>query len=167
MDDIKEIGRRITWLRKTRALTVREVAVEIGLSRSQLTLIENGLRPPGRRTLVELAFFFGVSIDWLVTGSGAPIEMPITDDEARLLMWWRKADAASRCAVAAFVGTQVDLRVVVPDWVEEPWRLLGMTAPDIPPITNGTPHSAPQPQEDEGPEDQENLLQGLKSSASG
>ena len=66
--DPKAIGRRI---RETRGfdLTQEEFARQLGISQSQLSKYERGLVPPAADVLIQLKKKFGVSIDWLLTGS--------------------------------------------------------------------------------------------------
>ena len=65
---LRGIGRRI---RETRGfdLTQEEFARQLGISQSQLSKYERGLVPPGADVLIQLKKKFGVSIDWLLTGS--------------------------------------------------------------------------------------------------
>ena len=66
--DLKAIGRRI---RETRGfdLTQEEFARQLGISQSQLSKYERGLVLPAADVLIQLKKKFGVSIDWLLTGT--------------------------------------------------------------------------------------------------
>lgn len=56
------LGRRIRHLRVERGLTLNALSAEVGLSSSQLSLIENGHREPRLATLQTLARLFNVGI---------------------------------------------------------------------------------------------------------
>ncbi|WP_264786266.1 helix-turn-helix domain-containing protein [Gluconobacter cerinus] len=61
---------RLRTLREQKGLTQAAAAVEIGISRAHLTKIETGADAPGRATLVAIANYFDVSLDWLTSGNG-------------------------------------------------------------------------------------------------
>ncbi len=54
---------RLKDMRKSRNLTVKEVAKAIGITQPALTRIENGHRNPSMNVAFKLANFFGVSIE--------------------------------------------------------------------------------------------------------
>ncbi len=63
------IGPRLRRLRRSRGLTLAEVAADAGLSVSLLSRLETGRRQPTLDALLPLARAFGVAIDALI---GAP-----------------------------------------------------------------------------------------------
>jgi transcriptional regulator with XRE-family HTH domain len=64
----KEIGQRIKKLRKERKLTQEELAAELGVSTNSIARIEVGIRVPSIDMFVDLAAFFGASLDYLILG---------------------------------------------------------------------------------------------------
>ena len=48
-----------------------ELALQLGVSQSQLSKIEGGKVPPTLEILLGLAVRFGKSLDWIVTGHGS------------------------------------------------------------------------------------------------
>ena len=86
------LGLRLRTLREQRSLNQIDVAEAVGISRTHLTKIEGDEGRPGRETLMALATFFGVSLDWLATGHGQ-IKMAQAsaqnEREALLLMAFR------------------------------------------------------------------------------
>lgn len=66
--DVLEAGRRIRVLRKARGLTQEQLAEQIKTSTRHLQKLESGERGASVDTLVELAFFFHVSLDFLILG---------------------------------------------------------------------------------------------------
>lgn len=65
------IGERITVLRKRAKLSQEQLAKQLNVSASAIGMYEQGRREPSIGTLVELSQIFGVSLDYLITGSDA------------------------------------------------------------------------------------------------
>ena len=61
-------GQRITELRKKKKLQQKEVAEILGMNRIILNRIELGKRPIHDDELIKFSNFFGVSIDYILTG---------------------------------------------------------------------------------------------------
>lgn len=59
-------GRRIVELRKKRGLTQEELAKNLGISRSSLSLYEIEKREPDTEIIIKLAKYFSVSTDYLL-----------------------------------------------------------------------------------------------------
>lgn len=57
----KTFGETVKKLRKTRKLTLREVAEELGIDTSMLGKIEKNNRKPTRQLIKKFAWFFDVS----------------------------------------------------------------------------------------------------------
>lgn len=53
-------------LRKEKNIGQVELAQKLGVSKGIISLWENGLREPNMYSLIQLALFFNVSIDYLV-----------------------------------------------------------------------------------------------------
>lgn len=62
------LGRRLNALRKSKSLTLAEVAKQAGVSSSQLSMIENGKREARVSTLQRLAALYGLTLDELTSG---------------------------------------------------------------------------------------------------
>ncbi|WP_131105198.1 XRE family transcriptional regulator [Ornithinimicrobium sufpigmenti] len=77
------VGRRIRHHRRRRGLTLADVATEVGLSPSALSLIENGRREPRVSTLGALAAALGVDTAALLSGG------PPTRRDALEVRWER------------------------------------------------------------------------------
>lgn len=58
----------LKYLRKSRSLTQQELADVLGISRQGYAKYENNLGEPDISTLIKIANYFSVSIDWLVSG---------------------------------------------------------------------------------------------------
>ena len=77
----REVGERLRKLRKERAYSRREIANYIGRSEKYYSDIERGTCGMSVDTLLALADFFGVSMDYLVYGkkSGQREAAEVTD----------------------------------------------------------------------------------------
>lgn len=85
----QQIADRIKQLRLDAREMQVDLAAALGVSRSHLANIETGRDIPGREMLIALARYYGVSVDWLLTGQGPRITA-MTDQEARLLEAFRR-----------------------------------------------------------------------------
>ena len=63
---------RLKELRTEKNINQVELSAEIGVSKGIISLWETGLREPGMYSLIQLAKFFEVSIDYLVGISDYP-----------------------------------------------------------------------------------------------
>jgi len=86
----RAIGIRLRELREERGWTQRELDSRLGILQSKLSKYESGTHQPSLRTLVRMANLFGVSTDYLLTGTGTPVP-PLRDD--RLLDRFRRLGA--------------------------------------------------------------------------
>lgn len=59
---------KLRELRKKCGLTMKELGAEIGVAESTISQYETGKRQPDYETLLKLGEFFGVSVDYLLTG---------------------------------------------------------------------------------------------------
>ena len=55
-------------IRKRKGFSQLKVAMDLSISREALSYYENGKRSPDLQMLVTLSKYFGVSIDYLITG---------------------------------------------------------------------------------------------------
>jgi len=86
----RAIGARLRELREERGWTQRELDSRLGILQSKLSKYESGTHQPSLRTLVRMANLFGVTTDYLLTGTGTPVP-PLRDD--RLLDRFRRLGA--------------------------------------------------------------------------
>ena len=64
--DVVTLGRRLRHARRTRGLTLAQVAGSVGIASSALSMIENGRREPRLSTLQALGELLGVGVDDLL-----------------------------------------------------------------------------------------------------
>lgn len=60
------IGERLTKLREDKGFMQKDVAEKIGIAPNTLSGYERDVRNPDSETLIKLAKFYGVSIDYLL-----------------------------------------------------------------------------------------------------
>jgi len=72
---------RIKMLREKRGLSQAEVAKRLGIARTTYSGYEIGTREPDQNTLIKLAKFFDVSVDYLLgnTDNPTPPDSPEID----------------------------------------------------------------------------------------
>lgn len=68
----KQLGERITTLRKEQGLTQAQLAGLVGYSQQQIDSFEKGRRRMYAAALSRFAMVFGVSVEDLLGGSGKP-----------------------------------------------------------------------------------------------
>ena len=68
-DDCLRLGQRISLLRKRKGLTLEKLAYEVGISKGNLSDIENGKRDPRFTTLMAIAEGLELSLAALVKES--------------------------------------------------------------------------------------------------
>lgn len=64
------IGKRIKHLRDVLNINQTEFGKRIGISNPAVSKIENGITNPAERTIKLICSEFGISREWLTTGSG-------------------------------------------------------------------------------------------------
>lgn len=73
MDKQNIFGERIYQLRKANGLSQKELGEVVGLSHKAISTIESGTRGTTVDKLVEIAFYFHVSTDYLLGITDDPI----------------------------------------------------------------------------------------------
>ena len=61
-----DFGERLKNLRTKKKLTQSQLATKLGLSKSEISAYENGIRLPSYDILISLTFIFQVSTDYLL-----------------------------------------------------------------------------------------------------
>lgn len=67
-DEIENIGSRIRQLRKSKGMTQEQLAEKLNVSIDHLAKAETGKRRCSLEVLIDIASFFGVSLDYLILG---------------------------------------------------------------------------------------------------
>ncbi|MDA2518995.1 helix-turn-helix transcriptional regulator [Bacillus cereus] len=78
-------GTRLHTLRKERKLRQEDMAKQLGIARTTYAMYEQGNREPDYNTLIKLATFFEVSIDYLL---GTAEMRQVTDIQDPELSQW-------------------------------------------------------------------------------
>lgn len=108
---------KIRELRKSKKLSMKELGEAIGgYAESTISLYENNKRQPDQETLIKIADFFGVSIDYLLghepsnkikkeqtianlNNSKSNILIELTAEEQELINCFRRITVAERLAI--------------------------------------------------------------------
>lgn len=104
-----QIGKRVRELRKQRGATQSEIGAAVGVERATITGIETGAAMPGRETMTALAKLFGVSLDYIESGTTAagqliPDNAANRPDEAAILVLWNLLSDAKKHQAIATLG---------------------------------------------------------------
>ena len=89
-------------LRKQKNITLQEMATDFNSSPQVLNNYENGKRQPDFDTLIKLADYFGVSVDYLIGRKGASAApfgsavSQLTEEESELLQNYRRVSENSK-----------------------------------------------------------------------
>ena len=59
---------KLKELRKSKGISLKELGNVIGVAESTMSLYENGKREPDYETLLKIAEYFGVTVDYLLRG---------------------------------------------------------------------------------------------------
>lgn len=93
---------KLQEIRTQRGLTQKQVADAIGCIPSVYSRYETGVREPSLEILIQLAQFFGVSLDELV-GYQAPKDTGLNSYEIALINAAREADDRARADALAML----------------------------------------------------------------
>lgn len=67
---------KLKELRKEKGISLKELGSIIGVAESTMSLYENGKRQPDYETLLKLAEYFGVTVDYLLRGENESERLP-------------------------------------------------------------------------------------------
>lgn len=84
-----KMGERLRELRLARNLSQEEVARHIGITRSAYSHYEINNRQPVYETLIKLAAFFDVSLDYIIGGTCAAAGKPVDADPHETRKIWQ------------------------------------------------------------------------------
>ncbi len=78
---------KLRELRKEKGISLKELGTAMGVAESTMSLYENGKRQPDYETLLKLAEYFNVTVDYLLRGNDnserLPEELVILNRKAR------------------------------------------------------------------------------------
>lgn len=96
---------RLKEIRTENKKTQEAIASVLGISRAAYTNIENGKRDPDTTTLIILADYFKVTVDYLI-GREPQHQIPtLLHDELRLVYAYRQADPLYRTVALEMLET--------------------------------------------------------------
>ncbi len=95
---------RLAELREKLGLKQEDVAHAIGVHRTTYTKYERGTSEPDFATLIKIATFFHVSIDYLLGYDAAPdANIDLSADEMRVIFSMRQLNEEGRHALDAYI----------------------------------------------------------------
>mgnify|MGYP000854124688 FL=1 len=104
------LSQRLRLLRQSRCKTQSEIAALLSISRSAYALYEAGKRQLNYDSLVTLADFYHVSLDYLFSRTDVPeLQRSFTQEERRLLSRYRALDSRGRETVQALADTEYSI----------------------------------------------------------
>lgn len=74
------IAEKLVELRKARRLSQQDIADQLGFPRGTYSIWESGQRRPGLDSLIKIADFYSVSVDYLLGREGVTAAASRTDD---------------------------------------------------------------------------------------
>lgn len=74
----------LSALRKSRNISQRQAAAELGISQALLSHYENGAREPGLGFVCKACDYYGVTADYLLCRSGHPGDVSVKESRAFL-----------------------------------------------------------------------------------
>ena len=102
------LGDKIKNLRKGMNLTQEQLCEKIGIAQSTLGMIESNKREAGKKTLLKIADFFGVTVDYLLTDDERELnekdKKSITKDLKKLMDEFREGTDG----IAYYNGQELD-----------------------------------------------------------
>ncbi|SDC68941.1 Transcriptional regulator, contains XRE-family HTH domain [Paenibacillus sp. UNCCL117] len=107
---------RLKNLREERKIRQMDVASKIGIARTTYASYEQGFREPDQSTLLKIADFFKVDIDYLLGRADTPFSNPsshdpLNDPEMQLFFKdWDKLSPERQEEVKAFMRAQLRIQ---------------------------------------------------------
>ncbi|MFL0477955.1 HTH-type transcriptional regulator Xre [Bacillus licheniformis] len=89
-------GENLKKLRYEKNLSQKKLGNKLGLAESTIGMYEQGKRQPDYETLIKIADFFDVSIDYLIRGESKEAQEKIFTDEAEKILNDPKTFLAAR-----------------------------------------------------------------------
>ncbi len=96
----------LSALRKSRGISQRQAAAELGVSQALLSHYENGAREPGLSFVCRACDYYGVTADYLLCRSGHPGDVSVKDSRAFLTQLRQFVDRAES-ALSNIEGDEV------------------------------------------------------------
>jgi transcriptional regulator with XRE-family HTH domain len=102
-DEMASLEERLRLLREKRGLKQKEVAARLGLSPNTLSRYETGERVPDYKTLVQLAEFYQVTADYLLTGKMGSDSNGNGNGHSQ--PWWERNEPPDEIEFEEFIRT--------------------------------------------------------------
>jgi len=111
-----DFSKRLVDLREDKDMKQKQLADMLGLQSSAISKYEKGATQPNLVTLIKLAEFFEVSVDYLLGISS--IKNPYSEDkftpkEAEIIAKYRKLTPENKIRIDERIGAMIDSQKVV------------------------------------------------------
>jgi transcriptional regulator with XRE-family HTH domain len=87
-------GDRLRWIREQRGFTQEELAEQLGIGAKEIWRYENNKTKPSGETVAEIAKFFGITADFLLGLTEAPVselqQSDLKPQERAVIAAWRR-----------------------------------------------------------------------------
>ena len=97
---------RLKELRKQQNVNQKSLAIKLDISQTTISTYETGVRNPDIKTLINLANFFNVSIDYLVGLSDIKRPMKqsdLTNEELEILYAYRQSNKTDKEKIKSYI----------------------------------------------------------------
>ena len=96
----------LSALRKSKGISQRQAAAELGISQALLSHYENGAREPGLSFVCRACDYYGVTADYLLCRSAHPGDVSVRDSRAFLSQLRQFVDRAES-ALSSIEGDEL------------------------------------------------------------
>ena len=102
---------RLRELRKLQGLSMKELGVKLGLAECTISLYESGKREPDNATLVRIADFFGVTVDYLLgRDEKTPSDEDLSESEKLLLELFNRVPEEKQAVLLQLIRTALEIQ---------------------------------------------------------
>lgn len=102
---------RLKELREAKRISQQKLALDLVLSQASISKYEIGLAEPDVNTIIKLANYFGVSIDYLLGNSNSKtgaLRSDLNNDELDVITNFSKLTASQKLKASAYINGLLD-----------------------------------------------------------
>ena len=102
------LSRQLYQLRKKRKLRQEDIAIQLHMGRQTYGSYENGTRTPPLETVIQLADFYQVPVDYLIREDGpqklSELMYPLSDTEKGMMITYRSLPGVEQKSAVYFIN---------------------------------------------------------------
>lgn len=113
MSSCMDFSKRLIDLRESKNLKQKDLAVVVGLQSGAISKYEKRITEPSLKTLIKLAGYFGVSVDYLLGLSSNPNPYAVGElspKEADIIFKYRKLSSEQQIRIDERMNAMLDMR---------------------------------------------------------